>query len=72
MPTAWAHLSAQKVAEEIERRGLGRISFRTIMRAGERLRPLKESERTMLKLMVLFGILGALRACSRGGPTTTR
>ena len=32
-----SHLSAQKVAAEYERRGLGRISYRTVMRARVRL-----------------------------------
>jgi hypothetical protein len=32
-----SHLSPQKIADEIERRGLGKISFRTIMRARVRL-----------------------------------
>ena len=32
------NLSAQKAADEIERRGLGKISFRTVMRARVRLR----------------------------------
>jgi hypothetical protein len=31
------HLSAQKSADEIERRGLGEISFKTVMRARVRL-----------------------------------
>lgn len=31
------HLSAQKAADEIERRGLGKVSFRTVMRARVRL-----------------------------------
>ena len=30
-------LSAQKAADEIERRGLGKVSYRTVMRARERL-----------------------------------
>ena len=32
-----SHLSAQKVAAEIERRGLGKLSYRTVMRARVRL-----------------------------------
>jgi DNA invertase Pin-like site-specific DNA recombinase len=32
-----SHLSAQKVAAEYERRGLGKISYRTVMRARVRL-----------------------------------
>ena len=30
-------LSAQKAADEIERRGLGKLSYRTVMRARVRL-----------------------------------
>ena len=32
-----SHLSAQKVAAEFERRGLGKLSYRTVMRARVRL-----------------------------------
>ena len=32
-----SHLSAQAVADEIERRGLGKLSYKTVMRARARL-----------------------------------
>jgi hypothetical protein len=32
-----SHLSAQKAADEIERRGLGKVPYRTIARARARL-----------------------------------